>query len=180
MSAANLKDRLVNSEVGEVFLELFEEEMKGFKPVNFENLVNDYSILCPIPTRPVRGVSFTMRLPSGDLEETRKAVQGFLLTRKLKFTLSKQKDNLLPLKDSQSKLSNDQNSSPLENGSTFTIDSEKDLFSCHITTVYGACDCSLISEGPYLLAVRKEDGIIQEILELQNIEVITTTFVFFF
>ena len=83
MSVANLRERLINSEVGEVFLELFEDEIKSMKALQFEDLITNYDLLMPIPHGPQRGFSFAMRLPEGDLEETKKAVQEFLRTRKL-------------------------------------------------------------------------------------------------
>jgi len=175
VSTSNLRDRLVDSEVGEVFLELFEDEMKSFKPVHFDSLVTDYSILCHIPEGPTRGVSFTMRLPLGNLEETKKAVQGFLLMRKLKFTFQKQKDTLLPLKESKS----NQTKNSLEEGSVIHCNSRKDddWFTCIITSINGFGKRMLIMEGPYLLAVQKTEGangesvVVRELLDLQNIEV---------
>ena len=168
MSTANLKDRLVNSEVGEVFLELFEDEMKSFKPVYFENLVTDYTLLTPIPQGPTRGVDFSMRLPKGDLEETKKAVQSFLLTRKLQFTLQKEIDTLLPLKANPSK-----NVDTMERGKTITLTDK--IFECHMTSVYGVGECVLMTEGSLLLVLRREEnnsiGRVQDLLELQNIEV---------
>ena len=169
MSTANLRDRLVNSEVGEVFLELFEDEMKSFKPVYFEGLITDYTLLCPIPEGPARGYSFTMRLPSGDMEETKKAVQGFLLTRKLKYKLQKEKDTLLPLRDSQQAANN------LEIGSQISVTPDES-FVCHVTAVNGVGERILTTRGPFLVVVRpqeekSQEGIVQELLELQNIEV---------
>jgi hypothetical protein len=43
--------------------------------------------------------ALSKRLPNGELEHTRRAIQGFFVLRELKYTLLRKKDFRLPLKE---------------------------------------------------------------------------------
>ncbi|XP_077979677.1 protein CLEC16A-like isoform X2 [Glandiceps talaboti] len=83
----------------ELFLDMFEDEYKNLKmrPLNVEFLMMDSSILLPPTGTPLTGIEFAKRLPSGDLERTRRAIRVFFLLRDLSLTLSGEEENRLPL-----------------------------------------------------------------------------------
>lgn len=62
-----------------------------------------FSLLCfsSILTGPRRSrmAALSKRLPNGELEHTRRAIQGFFVLRELKYTLLRKKDFRLPLKE---------------------------------------------------------------------------------
>ena len=89
----------------DTFLELFEDEIRKFRRIQFENLVTDATIFLPIPKGPTAGVDFSKRMPGREGEEVKKEIQHFLLLRELKYTLLHLADSKLPLKDHQTLLS---------------------------------------------------------------------------
>ncbi|XP_070580658.1 protein CLEC16A-like isoform X2 [Ptychodera flava] len=83
----------------ELFLDMFEDEYKNLqmRPLNVEFLMMDASILLPPTGTPLTGIEFAKRLPSGDLERTRRAIRVFFLLRDLSLTLSGEEETRLPL-----------------------------------------------------------------------------------
>eukprot|EP01133_Synstelium_polycarpum_P006690 gene6690-7780_t len=93
----NLRECLVGN-LSAIFLELFEEELRLYKQIDFEALIKDVALILPIPHTPISRLALSRRLPSGEAEKTQKAIQQFLVLRELKFTLLRKKDTMLPLK----------------------------------------------------------------------------------
>jgi len=81
----------------DIFLEIFEDEIHTNKPVNIEKLIMDTSILFVPSQTPLTGIDFSLRLPCGDAEKSRKAIRDFLTIRRLRFKLNNQTDDLIPL-----------------------------------------------------------------------------------
>ncbi|KAL6053147.1 FPL domain-containing protein [Balamuthia mandrillaris] len=92
------KDRL-NGTLGGIFLQLFEEEMNKFKQLNFDRLITDPSSLLPVTETSSSKLALAKRMPSGEMEKTKRAIQGFLVLRELKYTLLCKKDHKFPLKE---------------------------------------------------------------------------------
>ena len=163
---------MVSSEVGEVFLEIFEDENKNCKTIRFDNFITENTILLPIPTGPTPGFEFIMRNPLGDPEETRKAVQNFLLIRKFYFLIQRKSDTIFPLK---AKKVGSESIPNLALDSTIQLEG-KEYFESHVTSVRGVGLRLLLIEGPFLVVVNRASpsdqfGTVQDLLELQNIEV---------
>nr|XP_054763825.1 protein CLEC16A-like [Lytechinus pictus] len=83
----------------ELFLDMFDDEYQSMKkrPLNVEYLMMDESILLPPTGTPLTGIDFTKRLPSGELERTRRAIRAFFLLRDLSLTLRNLVETKLPL-----------------------------------------------------------------------------------
>jgi len=95
----NLRGCLSGS-LGDIFLELFEHELKTFKQINFDGLMADTSsLLLPVSATPMSGIALSKRLPSGEAEKIQKAVQAFLVLRELKYAMLKTKDDRLPFRE---------------------------------------------------------------------------------
>jgi protein CLEC16A len=94
---ATLRDRL-GGVLGDIFLELFDAEVRAYRQVNFEFLIKDAALLLPVSGTPMSRLDLSRRLPSGEQEKTQKAIQQFLVLRELKCTLLCRKDTLLQLK----------------------------------------------------------------------------------
>jgi len=88
--------------MGDILL-LFEDEIKTYKPVNFDQLVTDPTMLLPITKTNMQQINLARRLPASDLERIRKSVQLFILLREIKYNLLMEKDRL-PLNSSQTYL----------------------------------------------------------------------------
>ncbi|GAM21024.1 hypothetical protein SAMD00019534_041990, partial [Acytostelium subglobosum LB1] len=101
MTTNNLKDCLSLGNIASVFLELFEDELRTYRQIDFDALMNDIDLLLPVPDTPVPRLPLSRRLPSGDQERTQRAIQQFLVLRELKYTLLRRKDSMLPLKQPQ-------------------------------------------------------------------------------
>jgi len=98
-SIENLRECL-NGSLGDIFLELFEHELKTYKQINFDGLIADTSsLLLPVSATPMSGFALSKRLPSGQAEKIQKAVQIFLVLREFRYTMLKVKDDRLPLKE---------------------------------------------------------------------------------
>lgn len=65
--------------------------------LNVEFLCNDSTILLPPTGTPLTGISFTRRLPCGEVEKARRAIRLFFLLRRMCQTISGDKEALLPL-----------------------------------------------------------------------------------
>jgi hypothetical protein len=91
---STLKERL-GGVLGDIFLQLFDTEARGYKQVNFEYLIKDAALLLPVSGTPMSRLDLSRRLPSGEAEKTQKAIQQFLVLRELKYTLLRKKDDLL-------------------------------------------------------------------------------------
>jgi len=95
----NLRACLSGS-LGDIFLELFEHELKTFKQINFDGLMADISsLLLPVSATPMSGIALSKRLPSGEAEKIQKSVQAFLVLRELKYAVLKTKDDRLPFRE---------------------------------------------------------------------------------
>ncbi len=68
-----------------VFLELFDTEVRGYKAPNFEFLIKDAALLLPVSGTPMSRLDLSRRLPSGQVEQTQKAIQQYLVLRELKY-----------------------------------------------------------------------------------------------
>ncbi|XP_033631223.1 protein CLEC16A-like [Asterias rubens] len=83
----------------ELFLDMFDDEYQSMatRPLNVEYLMMDESILLPPTGTPLTGIDFIKRLPSGELERTRRAIRMFFLLRNLSLTLRNETETKLPL-----------------------------------------------------------------------------------
>ncbi|XP_022103305.1 protein CLEC16A-like isoform X2 [Acanthaster planci] len=83
----------------ELFLDMFDDEYQSMttRPLNVEYLMMDESILLPPTGTPLTGIDFIKRLPSGELERTRRAIRVFFLLRSLSLTLRHELETKLPL-----------------------------------------------------------------------------------
>lgn len=98
-SIENVRECLHGS-LGDIFLELFERELKTYKQINFDGLIADTpSLLLPVSATPLSGFTLSKRLPSGQAEKIQKAIQIFLVLREFRYTMLKIKDDRLPLKE---------------------------------------------------------------------------------
>eukprot|EP00092_Neocalanus_flemingeri_P019758 GFUD01021398.1.p1 GENE.GFUD01021398.1~~GFUD01021398.1.p1 ORF type:complete len:960 (-),score=279.18 GFUD01021398.1:290-3169(-) len=88
----------------EIFLDMFEDEFREMnkKPLNFEFVMSDASLLLPPTGTPLTGIDFRKRLPCGEVEKTRKAIRTFFLLRKLSLSLQGLKETSLPLSNPDS------------------------------------------------------------------------------
>jgi len=99
LSINNVRSCLTGS-LGDIFLELFEHELKTYKQINFDSLIADTAaLLLPVAATPMSGFALSKRLPSGEAEKTQKAVQMFLVLREFTYTMLKKKDDRLPFKE---------------------------------------------------------------------------------
>eukprot|EP00026_Physarum_polycephalum_P000473 Phypoly_transcript_00474.p1 GENE.Phypoly_transcript_00474~~Phypoly_transcript_00474.p1 ORF type:complete len:1464 (+),score=272.40 Phypoly_transcript_00474:155-4546(+) len=80
----------------EIFLELFDVEVKNYKPPNFEFLIKDATLLLPVSGTSKSRLELARRLPSGETEMTQQAIQQYLVLRELKYTILNKKDDVLP------------------------------------------------------------------------------------
>ena len=84
----------------DIFLELFEAELKNFKQLNWDHLVGDItSLLLPVATTTRSGIPLAKRIPYGEAEKIQKAVLVFLVLREFHYTILRIKDDRLPLKE---------------------------------------------------------------------------------
>ncbi|XP_055614041.1 protein CLEC16A homolog [Uranotaenia lowii] len=83
----------------DIFLDLFEDEYNEMvkTTLNVEFLCNDSTILLPPTGTPLTGISFTRRLPCGEVEKARRAIRVFFLLRKMCQSITGDRENLLPL-----------------------------------------------------------------------------------
>lgn len=65
--------------------------------LNVEFLCNDSAILLPPTGTPLTGISFTRRLPCGEVEKARRAIRVFFLLRRMCQTITGEQESLLPL-----------------------------------------------------------------------------------
>ncbi|PRP81025.1 hypothetical protein PROFUN_11177 [Planoprotostelium fungivorum] len=83
-----------------IFLELFEDQLKTYKQINFDSLLMDCAtLLLPVAHTPVAGIGLSKRLPSGEAERMQKNIQSFLAIREFYYTMLNQKDDAIPLKE---------------------------------------------------------------------------------
>ncbi|XP_033121088.1 protein CLEC16A-like [Anneissia japonica] len=87
----------------ELFLDMFEDEYQSMKsrPLNVEYLTMDSSLLLPPTATPMTGIDFIKRLPSGELERSRRAIRVFILLRNHSLKLRKLPETQLPLTEKQ-------------------------------------------------------------------------------
>jgi len=99
-SVRNLKNCLQGT-LGNIFLELFENELRTFRQINVDRLITEESspLLLPVSTTPLSGIALSRRLPSGGSEQIQQCVQRFLVLRELKYTMLNNKDDGLPLRE---------------------------------------------------------------------------------
>ncbi|XP_055852092.1 protein CLEC16A homolog [Episyrphus balteatus] len=83
----------------EIFLDLFEDEYNEMKKsiLNVEYLCMDSTILLPPTGTPLTGISFTRRLPCGEVEKARRAIRGFFLLRRTCQKFLNETETMLPL-----------------------------------------------------------------------------------
>ncbi|XP_037954199.1 protein CLEC16A homolog [Teleopsis dalmanni] len=83
----------------DIFLDLFEDEYNEMRKstLNVEFLCMDSTILLPPTGTPLTGISFTRRLPCGEVEKARRGIRVFLLLRKTCQKFLNEKETLLPL-----------------------------------------------------------------------------------
>ncbi|XP_058447400.1 protein CLEC16A homolog [Malaya genurostris] len=83
----------------DIFLDLFEDEYNEMvkSTLNVEFLCNDSNILLPPTGTPLTGISFTRRLPCGEVEKARRAIRVFFLLRRMCQCITGEKETLLPL-----------------------------------------------------------------------------------
>lgn len=83
----------------DIFLDLFEDEYNEMikSTINVEFLCMDSTILLPPTGTPLTGISFTRRLPCGEVEKARRAIRVFFLLRKMCQGITGETENLLPL-----------------------------------------------------------------------------------
>eukprot|EP00092_Neocalanus_flemingeri_P007638 GFUD01008244.1.p1 GENE.GFUD01008244.1~~GFUD01008244.1.p1 ORF type:complete len:954 (-),score=272.12 GFUD01008244.1:196-3057(-) len=88
----------------EIFLDMFEDEFREMnkKPLNFEFIMSDASLLLPPTGTPLTGIEFRNRLPCGEVERARKAIRTFFLLRSLSLSLQGLKETCLPLSNPDS------------------------------------------------------------------------------
>jgi len=88
----------------EIFLDMFEDEFREMtkKPINFEFIMSDASLLLPPTGTPLTGIDFRKRLPCGEVEKARKAIRTFFLLRNLSLSLQGLKETCLPLSNPDS------------------------------------------------------------------------------
>lgn len=83
----------------DIFLDMFEDELRNIaKPLNFERLMMDSSLLLPPVDTPLTGIELRNRLPCGDGERMRVAIRAFLLVRQLACML-RRRDDPVPVLD---------------------------------------------------------------------------------
>lgn len=88
----------------ELFLDMFDDEYQTMKrkPLNVEYLMMDECLVLRPTGTPLTGIDFIKRLPSGEIERTRRAIRAFFLLRDLSITLRQETESKLPLtKESQ-------------------------------------------------------------------------------
>ncbi|UJR15268.1 hypothetical protein I4U23_002222 [Adineta vaga] len=80
-------------------VDMFEDEYRQMQlnPVRTEYLLKDSCMLLPTTTTPLSGVEFMKRLPSGDIERTRRSIRVFFLIRALFLELNSTSETELPL-----------------------------------------------------------------------------------
>lgn len=83
----------------EIFLDLFEDEYNEMKKstLNVEYLCMDSAILLPPTGTPLTGISFTRRLPCGEVEKARRAIRGYFLLRRTCQIFLNETETMLPL-----------------------------------------------------------------------------------
>uniref|UniRef100_A0A1B0AZE5 Uncharacterized protein n=1 Tax=Glossina palpalis gambiensis TaxID=67801 RepID=A0A1B0AZE5_9MUSC len=83
----------------DIFLDLFEDEYNEMQKnqLNVEFLCMDSTILLPPTGTPLTGITFTRRLPCGEVEKARRAIRVFFLLRKTCQEFLKEKETMLPL-----------------------------------------------------------------------------------
>lgn len=83
----------------DIFLDLFEDEYNEMvkTSLNVEFLCNDSTILLPPTGTPLTGISFTRRLPCGEVEKARRAIRVFFMLRRMCQSISGERETLLPL-----------------------------------------------------------------------------------
>jgi len=88
----------------EIFLDMFEDEFREMnkRPINFEFVMSDASLLLPPTGTPLTGIDFRKRLPCGEVEKARKAIRTFFLLRNLSLSLQGVKETCLPLSNPDS------------------------------------------------------------------------------
>ncbi|XP_058057293.1 protein CLEC16A homolog isoform X1 [Anopheles bellator] len=98
--AMNVLKNFYKSE--DIFLDLFEDEYNEMlkSTLNVEFLCNDSAILLPPTGTPLTGISFTRRLPCGEVEKARRAIRVFFLLRRMCQTITDERETLLPLTNS--------------------------------------------------------------------------------
>jgi hypothetical protein len=99
-TAAQVLREGLSGSLSDIFLELFETEMKNFRQLNWDHLVADVSaLLLPVSDTPRSGIALSKRMPSGEAERIQKAVQAFVVLREFQYAVSHRKDERLPLKE---------------------------------------------------------------------------------
>ncbi|XP_017016779.1 protein CLEC16A homolog isoform X2 [Drosophila kikkawai] len=83
----------------DIFLDLFEDEYNEMRKaqLNVEFLCMDSAILLPPTGTPLTGISFTRRLPCGEVEKARRAIRVYFLLRRTCQKFLNEKESLLPL-----------------------------------------------------------------------------------
>jgi len=156
--------------MADIFLELFEQELKFYKQLNFDGLLNDFSSLL-LPINSIPGIALAKRVPSGIAETTQRAIQAFLVMRELKFSMFKMKDEKFPLKEE-----------PLPGvkvNQTIEFTDNENFISCSILagTTKKKIKCLMRIENSFLIITEpeksspKSKGIINFIIPVQSIEI---------
>ena len=110
LAIADLRNKQYGT-MGDLFLDMFDDEVyaldlaeRQFSHGSVLRLAASSFLLLPVVQQQVPGLELSHRLPCTDMDVTRKAIQMFLLTRRLLLELSGEEETLLPLKRSETDL----------------------------------------------------------------------------
>ena len=167
MVRLNLKDRFLYGDLGDDFLELFEQEVKKFKLISFQNIITNPSSIFNLLSLSNQNKSSNKE----EIDDIKKAIQQFLLIRELKYSIKRKKDELIPFKER-----NDNNDNiKIELECLISIEG-KAIEECEIVSRRGFGSRFLLIESPYLIVgepIRGSRNVkVQEMLDLQHLEVL--------
>ncbi|XP_062508801.1 protein CLEC16A-like isoform X2 [Corticium candelabrum] len=154
----------------DIFLDMFEDEFNNVivdaNPLNVEYLMMDASMLLPPTGTPMTGIEFNKRLPCGEVERARRAMQIFFIVRQLWHTLTREIETELPLISGDEAIS-----------SNDTLDlNNSDLIACTVMVGERANKQFLVVSPLQLILVEPDKahlgwGIVQFVAFLQDIEI---------
>jgi len=141
--------------MGDVFLDMFDEEVSAeslaearFSHGSVLRLAASSFIVLPIVHQQLPGIELSHRLPATDMDYTRKAIQMFLLTRRLVLYLSGEVETFLPLARSETDLKLNQ-----------SLDlTDQDVIACGVKTTAGQRPVSryLVVDDAFMVLVEPD------------------------